>query len=158
MTVTSEEFRSLIGLFASGVTVVTTSCDGTEYGTTASSMTSVSLNPPMLLICMNKSSATGQAIATSQHFAVNVLAENQSALSSHFARPNSSFAELDLTPSQGDRGAPLLPDALATFECRVADQLVAGTHVVIIGEVERAGGRPGMPLAYFRGRFGRLCV
>jgi len=158
MTVTSEEFRSLIGLFASGVTVVTTFCDGTEYGTTASSMTSVSLTPPMLLICMNKSSATGQAIAASQHFAVNVLAEHQSDLSSHFARPNSTFTELDLPLSRGDRGAPLLPDALATFECRVADQVVAGTHVVIIGEVERAGGRTGMPLAYFRGRFGRLCA
>lgn len=158
MTVTSEEFRSLIGLFASGVTVVTTSCDGTEYGTTASSMTSVSLNPPMLLICMNKASATGQAIAASQHFAVNVLAENQSELSSHFARPNSTFTELDLPLSRGNRGAPLLPDALATFECRVADQVVAGTHIVIIGEVERADGRPGMPLAYFQGRLGRLCV
>ncbi|MGW0631957.1 flavin reductase family protein [Streptomyces sp. NPDC002758] len=155
-TVTSEEFRDLIGRFASGVTVVTTLSDGIPYGTTASSMTSVSLEPPMLLVSMNRSSRTGRAVVASRHFAVNVLAEDQSEFASRFARQGSSFTDLDI--ARGSRGAPLLPDALATFECRVADELIAGTHVVIIGEVERAGGRAGMPLAYFRGSFGRLSV
>ncbi|HSA49693.1 MAG TPA: flavin reductase family protein [Yinghuangia sp.] len=155
-TVTGEEFRDLIGRFASGVTVITTVCDGVPYGTTASAMTSVSLDPPMLLVCMNKSSATGQAIAASRHFAVNVLAEEQADLSARFARRGSSFDDIDV--NWGENGAPLLPDALATFECRIADEVVAGTHVVVIGTVERASGRAGLPLAYFRGKFGRLAV
>ncbi|MEU9406774.1 flavin reductase family protein [Streptomyces sp. NPDC048281] len=155
-TVTSDEYRDLIGRFASGVTVVTTLCEGIPYGTTASSLTSVSLTPPLLLVCMNRSSATGRAIASSGHFAVNVLAEDQAELSHHFARQGSTFDDHPFRP--GDRGAPVLPDALASFECRVTDEVVAGTHVVIVGEVERAGGRAGLPLAYFRGRFGRLSV
>ncbi|NNN32020.1 flavin reductase family protein [Streptomyces sp. S3(2020)] len=155
-TVTSDEYRDLIGRFASGVTVVTTVDNGIPYGTTASSVASVSLDPPTLLVCMNRSSATGRAIAASRHFAVNVLAEDQSALSRHFARRGSTFDTYRFHP--GRRGAPVLPDVLASFECRVTDEVVAGTHVVIVGEVEEAGGRAGLPLAYFRGRLGRLSV
>jgi flavin reductase (DIM6/NTAB) family NADH-FMN oxidoreductase RutF len=155
-SVTSAEFRDLIGRFASGVTVATTVADGQPYGTTASAVTSVSLAPPMLLICMNKQSLTGQAIIRSGHFAVNVLGEDQGYLADHFARKGSSFA--GLRTAAGLRGAPLLTDALASFECRVTDTLPAGTHTVLIGLVERASGRQGMPLAYFRGRQGRLSV
>lgn len=153
-TVSGEEFRDLMGRFASGVTVVTTVVDGTPYGTTASAVTSVSLIPPTLLICMNRQSLTGQAIARSRHFAVNVLAEDQGELADHFATKGSGFAGLQITP--GGRGAPLLGHALATFECHVTDEVVAGTHVVLIGSVERASGRQGLPLAYFRGRQSRL--
>jgi 4-nitrophenol 2-monooxygenase / 4-nitrocatechol 4-monooxygenase, reductase component len=151
-----DQFRDLIGRFASGITVVTTLMDGAPYGTTASAMTSVSLTPPMLLVCMNRQSLTGQAIARSGHFAVNVLAEDQGFLADLFARKGSSFADLRVTP--GVRGAPLLVDALATFECRVTDTVQAGTHSVLIGAVDRADGRPGMPLAYFLGRQSRLSV
>jgi 4-nitrophenol 2-monooxygenase / 4-nitrocatechol 4-monooxygenase, reductase component len=154
--VSSEQFRDLIGRFASGITVVTTVVDGVPYGTTASAMTSVSLTPPMLLICMNRQSVTGQAISRSGHFAVNVLAEDQGFLADLFARKGSSFAGLSVTP--GRRGAPLLADALAAFECTVTDTVQAGTHSVMIGAVERADGRAGLPLAYFRGRQGRLSV
>jgi flavin reductase (DIM6/NTAB) family NADH-FMN oxidoreductase RutF len=152
----SEQFRDLIGRFASGITVVTTVVDGAPYGTTASAMTSVSLTPPMLLICMNRQSLTGRAISQSGHFAVNVLAEDQGSLADLFARKGSSFAGLRVRP--GARGAPLLADALATFECRVTDTVQAGTHSVLIGAVDCAAGRPGLPLAYFRGRQGRLSV
>jgi flavin reductase (DIM6/NTAB) family NADH-FMN oxidoreductase RutF len=140
----SEQFRDLIGRFASGITVVTTVMDGAPYGTTASAMTSVSLAPPMLLVCMNRQSLTGRAICQSGF------------LADLFARKGSSFTDLRITP--GVRGAPLLVDALATFECRVTDTVQAGTHSVLIGAVDRAAGRPGMPLAYFRGRQGRLSV
>jgi 4-nitrophenol 2-monooxygenase / 4-nitrocatechol 4-monooxygenase, reductase component len=155
-SVTSEEFRDLIGRFPSGVTIVTTALDGVPYGTTASAITSVSLTPPMLLICMNKQSLTGQAITSSRHFAVNILAEDQGYLADHFARKGSSFTGLDI--ATGGRGAPLLADALATFECQVTDEMLAGTHAVLIALVEQASGRQGMPLAYFRGRQGRLSV
>jgi flavin reductase (DIM6/NTAB) family NADH-FMN oxidoreductase RutF len=153
-SVDSEEFRDLIGRFASGVTVVTTIRDGMPYGTTASAMTSVSLTPPMLLICMNKLSMTGQAIMRSRHFAVNVLAEDQGYLANHFAVKGSSFAGLNVRT--GIHCAPLLPDVLATFECRVVNDVLAGTHAVLFGIVEQASGRDGMPLAYFRGRQGKL--
>ena len=135
---------------------MTTVVDGAPYGTTASAMTSVSLTPPLLLICMNRQSLTGRAISQSGHFAVNVLAEDQGFLADLFARKGSSFAGLRVMP--GARGAPLLVDALATFECRVTDTVEAGTHSVLIGAVDRAAGRPGLPLAYFRGRQGRLSV
>ena len=75
--VSGEEFRALIGMFATGVTVVTTVHQGTSYGTTASALSSVSLEPPTLLICMNRGSTTGQTIIASGHFAVNVLGEGE---------------------------------------------------------------------------------
>src|ERR1700678_2229408 len=154
--VSSEQFRDLIGRFASGVTVITTAADSVPYGTTASAMTSVSLTPPILLICMNRQSLTGQAICQSGHFAVNVLAEDQGCLAERFARKGSSFAGLSFTA--GAQGAPLLGDALATFECTVTNTVQAGKHSVMIGTVDRAAGRQGMPLAYFRGRQGRLSI
>src|ERR1700674_171452 len=82
---TPEEFRDVIGRFASGVTVITTVHDGIPYGTTASAVRSLSLEPPMLLICMNQQSSTGQAIAAAGHFAVNILAEEQPDAAARFA-------------------------------------------------------------------------
>jgi hypothetical protein len=85
-TLTHGDFRRLIGRFATGVTVVTTNDRRTPYGTTASAMTSVSLDPPTLLVCMNRASETGQAIERTGHFAVNVLAEGQDGIARDFAR------------------------------------------------------------------------
>ena len=154
--VSGEEFRAPIGMFATGVTVVTTVHQGLSYGTTASALSSVSLEPPTLLICMNRGSTTGHAISASGHFAVNVLGEDQEVVARHFARTGSGFGGYDTLRGQG--GSPLLADALASFECRVTDAVEAGTHTVMIGVVEAAKGRHGMPLAYFRGRYGRLCL
>ncbi|QFG20218.1 flavin reductase family protein [Actinomadura sp. WMMB 499] len=155
-TVSGEDFRSLIGRFTTGVTIVTTVDGGVARGTTASALSSVSLEPPTLLICMNKESTTGRAITRSGHFAVNVLGEDQGAVARHFARSGSGFGEYATVP--GRWGSPLLVDALAGFECRVTDAVEAGTHIVMIGAVESAVGREGLPLAYFCGRFGRLSL
>jgi flavin reductase (DIM6/NTAB) family NADH-FMN oxidoreductase RutF len=153
---TSEEFREVIGHFASGVTVVTVSVDGRLYGTTASAVTSLALEPPMLLVCMNRESATGRAMASAGTFAVNILGEEHGELATRFARKGGDkFAGVELT--DGEQGHPLLAHAIAQLECRVTEQVVAGTHVVFIAEVETGSARPGAPpLAYFRGRFGRL--
>jgi 4-nitrophenol 2-monooxygenase / 4-nitrocatechol 4-monooxygenase, reductase component len=151
-----EEFRGLIGKFATGVTVVTTCDDGVPYGTTASAVTSVSLEPPTLLICMNRSSDTGQAITRSGHFAVNVLSEAQALLAQTFAKKGSDFGPHPF--DAGRRGAPLLVGTVASFECHVTTTVDAGTHTIIVGEVESASGRDGMPLAYFCGKFGRVFV
>ena len=119
-------------------------------------MTSLALEPPMLLVCMNRESETGRAMAGTGAFAVNILGEDHGELAIRFARKGGdkfSGVELD----RGDAGQPLLAGAIAHLECRVTEQVAAGTHTVFIAEVEAATARAGAPpLAYFRGRFGRL--
>lgn len=109
---TSGEFRHVIGHFASGVTVVTTVRDEVPYGTTASAISSLCLEPPMVVVCMNQQSATGQAIVGSGAFAVNILGERDGELAARFAaRGGDKFRDIELR--HGRRGQPLLPAALA---------------------------------------------
>lgn len=153
----SDEFREVIGHFTTGVTVISTDHGGTWFGTTASAVTSVSLEPPMVLICMNRTSETGAAIARSRRFAINILGDHQRDLARHFAsKQPEKFSSADAT--RGVLGQPLLADAVATLECRVTDEIGGGTHIVFLGEVESATAHGGDPLAYFRGRFGRLAT
>jgi flavin reductase (DIM6/NTAB) family NADH-FMN oxidoreductase RutF len=150
-----EEFRDVMGHFASGVTVITVLHEGRPYGTTASAVTSLSLDPPMLLICMNKESETGRAVAAAGHFAVNILGAGQVDLATQFARKGGDkFAGVPTSP--GRWGEPLFDEAVATLECSVAEQTAVATHYVFMAAVESAAARGGAPLAYFRGRFGRL--
>jgi flavin reductase (DIM6/NTAB) family NADH-FMN oxidoreductase RutF/DNA-binding GntR family transcriptional regulator len=152
---TPEEFRDIIGSFASGVTVITSTLDGEPKGTTASAVSSLSLEPPMVLVCLNKTSSTGQAVASSRRFAVNILAEDQASEAMAFARKDGDkFAGIRV--EFGEQGEPLLADSLATLECHVVEEVTGGTHSVFFGEVERASAKSGAPLAYFRGQFGRL--
>ena len=150
----STEFRDIIGRFATGVTVITTEYEGRPYGTTASAVSSLSLEPPMLLICMNKSSTTGQALAAAGRFAVNILSEGQVDAAMRFAGKGDKFAGVPVV--RGYSGQPLLEEALANLECRVVEEVTGGTHSVFLSAVEHATGRQGPPLAYFRGQFGRL--
>jgi flavin reductase (DIM6/NTAB) family NADH-FMN oxidoreductase RutF len=151
-----SEFRNVIGHFASGVTVITTTAEGQRHGTTASAVTSLALEPPMLLVCMNRESATGVAMASSGAFAVNILGEEHGELAIRFARKgHDKFEGVEI--ADGARGQPLLAGAIAHLECRVTEQVAAGTHTVFIAEVEAATAQVGAPpLAYYRGRFGRL--
>jgi flavin reductase (DIM6/NTAB) family NADH-FMN oxidoreductase RutF/DNA-binding GntR family transcriptional regulator len=154
---TPEEFRDVIGHFASGVTVITAMHDGERRGTTASAVSSLSLEPPMVLICLNKTSATARAVAAARRFAVNILGEDQAEEAMRFAkRADAGDKFAGIAVSAGDQGEPLLANALATLECHVAEQVTGGTHLVFLAEVERASARTGSPLAYFRGQFGRL--
>src|SRR3954466_15439439 len=154
-SLTSDEFREVISHFASGVTVITALQDGRPYGTTASAVTSLSLDPPMLLICMNKQSETGRAVAASSCFGVNILGANQVDLAERCAQKGGDkFADGPVTPGQW--GEPLFDEALATLECRVAEETTGGTHYVFLAEVESGAARGGAPLAYFKGEFGRL--
>ena len=150
----SDEFRDIIGRFASGVTVITAEHEERPFGTTASAVSSLSLDPPMLLVCLNRTSSTGQAIAAARHFAVNVLGEDQADAAMQFAGKGDKFAGVKV--ARGVMGEPLLEEALANFECRVVEEVTGGTHSVFLAEVEHATGRQGAPLAYFRGQFGRL--
>jgi 4-nitrophenol 2-monooxygenase / 4-nitrocatechol 4-monooxygenase, reductase component len=154
-TLTSDEFRDVISHFATGVTVITALHDGRSFGTTARAVTSLSLEPPMLLICMNKQSETGRAVALSKRFGVNVLGADQVDLAERFAQKGGDkFAGVAVTA--GKSGEPLFDDALATLECRVAEETTGGTHWVFLAEVESGAARGGVPLAYFKGKFGRL--
>lgn len=148
-------FRHVVGHFASGVTVITTNADGTLFGTTASAVTSLSMEPPMMLACLNRSSATHAAIVDAGRFAINILAIDQGTLASHFGRKgDDKFASVEYSLSP--RGLPLLDGALATIECLVSETATGGTHTVFLGSVQHASSREGEPLAYYRGRFDAL--
>jgi 4-nitrophenol 2-monooxygenase / 4-nitrocatechol 4-monooxygenase, reductase component len=153
--VPDEIFRDVIGRFASGVTVITTTAEGTDFGTTASAVSSLSTEPPMLLICLNKTSDTQAAILQAGVFGVNILAEHQGQVAYQFARKGA--AKFDgVGVRRGRTGVPLVVDALAHLECEVEETVVGGTHTVFLARVRQAAGTEGAPLTYFRGRFGRL--
>lgn len=148
-------FRDVIGRFASGVTVITARHEDTDYGITASAVASLTLDPPMLLACVNKQTGTENAISHSGAFAVNILDEDQGEMARRFARPDSTkFRGVGV--SYGELGEPLLDGVLAHLECRVAEQVTGGTHSVFLAEVQKAEAREGTPLTYFRGKFGRF--
>jgi flavin reductase (DIM6/NTAB) family NADH-FMN oxidoreductase RutF len=155
LAVSAAEFRDAIGRFLTGVTVVTSRHEGAPQGITASAVCSVSLEPPMLLVCLNRQSSTRHAVAGSGRFAVNVLADGQQDLAMRFATKSADkFAGLTLAAGEDD--LPLLEGALATLECRVTEEANGGTHSIFIATVERATVREGSPLAYVRGRFARV--
>jgi flavin reductase (DIM6/NTAB) family NADH-FMN oxidoreductase RutF/DNA-binding FadR family transcriptional regulator len=148
-------YRDVIGHFASGVTVITARHDETNFGITASAVASLSLDPPMLLVCINKQTGTRHAIAQCRAFAVNILHEDQGELAARFARPDTDkYRGVEI--SYGELGEPLLRDVLAHLECRVAEEVTAGTHSVFLAEVQNAQAEEGTPLTYFRGQFGRF--
>lgn len=151
-----EDFRSVIGRFASGVTVITAGTAARPCGATVSAMSSLSLEPPMLLVCLNVRSDTGAAIAERGHFGVNVLALHQAELARRFASSAGESKFRGVATHAGRCGALLLDGALATIECRVVEEVRGGTHRIFLGEVEHTCTREGRPLVYFRGRFGRL--
>jgi len=150
-----DEFRDVIGHFASGVTIITVAHEGRRFGTTASAITSLSLEPPMVLICMNRSSTTGRAVAAAGAFAINILTDEQDELAKRFATKDRDKFK-DAKVQAGTYGHPLLVDALATIECQVVEEVAGGTHTVFLAEVRAATSHEGSPLAYFRGEFGRL--
>ncbi len=153
--VTGQAFRDVIGRFTTGVTVVTSRDDDGDHGMTASAVSSLSLEPPMLLVCVNRRSRTGDAVRASGRFTINVLAEDQASTAQRFARHGEDrFA--DVATTRGPLGTLLLGGCLAHIDCTVDDALGAATHHIIIGLVQRVDAREGRPLAYFRGQFGQL--
>jgi flavin reductase (DIM6/NTAB) family NADH-FMN oxidoreductase RutF/DNA-binding GntR family transcriptional regulator len=153
--VDAATFRHVVGHLPSGVTLVTTRTAQGDFGMTASSVTSLSMAPPMMLACLNRSSSTCPAVAEAGAFVVNVLGQGEGHLAQQFATPGADkFAGLRMT--RGVRGAPVLADALARIECEVVEQVSAATHEVFLGRVVKAEATEGNPLTYFRGGFGRF--
>lgn len=148
-------YRQVIGHFMSGVVVVTASHEGRNRGMTVSAIASLSLDPPMLITCLNASSGTQEVVRRAGAFAVNVLAEDQGDIAEAFARPGADPFD-QVSYEHGPTGAPVLANALAVFECRVAEVVEGGSHRVFLADVLSARARDGSPLAYYRGRFGRV--
>ena len=156
MPVSKDEFRSALGRFASGVTVVTTKTkDDKPIGITVSAFASVSLEPPLILVCIDKRASIHDVLEEGHHFAVNVLAENQEVVSRRFASKDPDrFAGTGYT--EGIEGDPILNDSLACVECHVVHSYPGGDHTIIVGQVERMNVSDGKPLAYFRGGYVQL--
>ena len=152
--VDQQAFRDVIGRFTSGVTVITTAVDGARFGTTASAFSSLSMEPPMVLVCLNKTSETQAAVLKAGAFAVNILAEGQQDLAYRFAGKGDKFG--DLAHDVGRNDVPVLRGTLAHLECEVGETVTGGTHTVFLAHVAVAAGHDGTPLTYYRGRFGRL--
>ena len=153
--VTPEYFRGVAGHFASGVTVISTVDDGALYGTTASAVSSLSLEPPMMLMCLNTSSTTHDAVMRAGVFGISILAADQGGLAYHFGkRGGDKFAGIDYTVRAA--GVPVLDGAVARIVCEVAGTIRGGTHTVFLGRVLQASTSAKEPLAYYRGKLGRL--
>ena len=156
MPVTQSEFRSALRHFAAGVAVVTTrDAEGQPSGLTASAFTSVSLDPPLILVCVDREAVCHPAFEAHGWFAVNVLARDQAHLSRRFALSGGDkFAGLAFR--SGLAGLPLLDGVLAALECRLVARHAAGDHTIFIGQVEGAAVEGGHPLVYFQGDYHQL--
>jgi flavin reductase (DIM6/NTAB) family NADH-FMN oxidoreductase RutF len=156
MPISRNEFRAALGRFASGVTVVTTKDSGGRlHGITVSAFCSVSLEPPLILVCIEKNTGSHYAFEQSDSFVVNLLREDQQYISDRFASylPD-KFAEVKYHP--GIDELPVLEDVLANLECRLINSHVSGDHTIYVGEIERATVNNGKPLVYWHGNYRQL--
>jgi flavin reductase (DIM6/NTAB) family NADH-FMN oxidoreductase RutF len=158
MTVSADDFKNALQLWASGVTVVTTQSEkfGVQ-GMTVSAFSSVSVEPPQILVCINAQADTGDGIDESQCFAVNVLSSEQQQTSNQFAGGSSQqqrFAETNW--STAVTGAPVLDDSLMSLDCTIVEKVRAGSHWIIVGAVQASICRSGEPLLYYRSAYRQL--
>ena len=148
-------FRSLLGRFASGITVVTTCDRGTDHGITVSAFCSLSLEPPLVLICIEQRARIHEVLLRATHFAVNVLAAHQEDISRRFAeRPDDRFDGLGYT--RGLTGTPILEGILAYIECEIRSRHAGGDHTIFVGEVIAGTASDDRPLLYYRGGYAQL--
>ena len=151
-----RQFRRVCSRIARGVTILTVvDATGMPHGMTASSFTSVSLNPPLIVVCIGSGAKFLEALNSAEHFAVNVLSEIQRSLSERFA--GSGYDRFEgVEWHRGDTGVPLLPNVLSTLECARFDALAAGDHEIVIGRVLHANWREGEPLIHFGSQYRAL--
>ena len=152
----AADYVAAMAAAVTGVSVVTTDGAGGRMGLTVSSMASVSADPPMLLVCINRRSPIVPRIRAHAAFAVSVLGAHQSPIADMFAGRPAAGAPYDFARTRwelGVTGAPLLAEAAATFDCVVASTVEAGTHTIVIGDVVQAARGAAVPLAYTRRRY-----
>lgn len=152
MPIDDAQFKLAMSHFASGVTVVTTEHEGTRYGMTVSAFSSLSLHPPLVLVCVEKAAKSHDAIRDTGKFGVSMLAQGQADVSGRFAsRAEDKFSGVSVR--NGELGIPLIEGAICTLECRVHQQLASGDHTIFVGEVVEARVRDDAPLVYFRSAY-----
>ncbi len=157
MTIDPDSFRSVLGRFPSGITIVTTvDGDGRDVGMTVSAFSSVSLRPPLIQVCIDKAASMYDALLRTDRFGVNILAAGQEALSRRFAAIDSSHRFEGVGYERAENGVVLLDDALGHLECTVSARHDAGDHTLFVGEVERATAGDGRPMLYYRGGYAQL--
>jgi flavin reductase (DIM6/NTAB) family NADH-FMN oxidoreductase RutF len=148
VTVESQEFRDALRKFASGTTIVTVIQDGKPHGMTASSFASASLDPPLVLVCLDVESHTREIVEATGNFAVNILAEGQEWMARAFAEPGDKpFDKLSYRLAR--EGIPLIEGAIAWLECRVVNMTNAGDHDIFIGDVLTASSNEESPLIHY---------
>ncbi|HEX9982496.1 MAG TPA: flavin reductase family protein [Thermoanaerobaculia bacterium] len=152
MPIDDAQFKLAMSHFASGVTVVTTEHDGNLYGMTVASFASLSLHPPLVLVCIEKSVKTHDAIVAARKFGVSILGANQTDVSNRFASKAENKCD-GLTMDRGELGVPLVAGAVCTLECRLHEQLPGGDHTIFVGEVVGSATAEGQPLLYWRSSY-----
>ena len=156
MSVSSDEFRSVLGRFPSGVTVVTTkAADGSDQGMTVSAFCSLSLQPPLVLVCIEKMASVHNALTSSPAFIVNILSEKQEQIARRF-----SIVDIDRFEgvgfSRSRNGIVVLDDVLGVIECNRFSLHDGGDHTIVVGEVEAGRAETGAPLIYYRGGYAQM--
>jgi flavin reductase (DIM6/NTAB) family NADH-FMN oxidoreductase RutF len=156
MAIESQELRRILGHFATGVTVITTKDDaGSPFGLTANAFTSLSLNPPLILICVDKGAQCYSCFVESNVFTVNFLHEDQEDISRRFATKGADkFAGLSW--HEGSHGAAVLDGAIGHLECKIVQSYDGGDHTIIVGEVLHGVASHDRPLLFFRGKYHRM--
>jgi len=160
MSVTAAEYRRALGCFGTGVTIITLDDEGEVHGMTANAFTSVSLDPMLVLVCVDRKARTHSHLHSRKRFGVNVLAEDQRAISQYYANPEREHSKAEQEAgAKFDRtahGTPVLNGALAYLECRLHTVQDAGDHTIFIAEVEDVVVREGDPLLFYRGQYRKV--
>jgi flavin reductase (DIM6/NTAB) family NADH-FMN oxidoreductase RutF len=156
MAADQEQFRRAMGSFATGVTIITVDFEGETQGMTANAFASVSLDPMLVLVCVDQKAKTHAHLHARKRFGINVLAENQAAVSEHYADPDRVEPWPEARFDRTQHGTPVLHGALAYLECRLQNAQDAGDHTIFIAEVEDIVLRPGEPLLYFQSEYRKI--
>ena len=156
MSLDPDAFRALMGRFATGVTIVTaTDAAGHDRGMTVSAFASVSLQPPLVVMCIDETASMHETLVNGEYFGVNILASTQEAIARRFAATGAQQFE-GIGYRSGENGVPILNDVLAYVECRRISSARAGDHTIIVGETLAGSLRDARPLLYYRGGFAQL--
>lgn len=156
MAIEEAEFRRVLGHFATGVAVLAARADGPPGGLTANAIASVSLEPPLVLVCVGRTADTHDVIVEADAFAISVLREDGEALARRFADYDADVRFDGVAYTTAVTGAPILEEALAWVDCRLWARYDGGDHTIFVGEVVDADAEDGSPLTYFRGGYGRM--
>jgi len=159
MSVDNQEFKNALKMWASGVAVVTANSDQGEQGMTVTSFTSVSMDPPQVLVCVNGEAETGAIISSGDSFAVNVLSAAQEQVSNEFAGGSSMEERFkNVAWKKGSLGLPVFNDALVSMECTLVQKIKAGSHWIIIGEIQNTKVNEADPVLYFNSGYRRVAA